>query len=157
MIGLFQGRHFDRWRRLADIERLGERPPVEGERDRYFAKMRDGEMLEMFDYERDALLRRPVQLIPAEPGASIIRVSSKADDPWVYREPVIAWALCYDGGIRPVAPNGIPDDTKQVAYVEMPGGRIQAIGEWGDPCAFDTVDDMCQHFVNSKEEALDGL
>lgn len=156
MIGVFRLGASDRFRRLDDIDRLGMSHHAEGERARYFAKMRDGETVDLWEHDRDALLRRPLQLLPAEPGWSIIRTNDRGDEPWTMREPVIGWAVCFDGEIRPVAPNGIPNDSKRCTYVEMPGGRIEGVTEWADPPGFENATEMATHFAGAKTEALDG-
>jgi len=156
MIGVFRLGASDRFRRLDEIDRLGMSHSKEGERARYFAKMRDGETVDLWEHDRDALLRRPLQLLPAEPGWFIIRMFRGDGDPETYREPVIGWAICLDGEIRPVAPNGIPNDSKQSIYVEMPGGRIEGVTEWADPPGFESVAEMTAHFGGAKTEALDG-
>jgi hypothetical protein len=156
MIGVFRLGASDRLRRLDEIDRLGMSHSKEGGRERYFAKMRDDETVYLWEHDRDALLRRPLQLLPAEPGWSVIRVSDQADEPWTWREPIVGWALCFDGEIRPVAPNGIPDDSKRFTYVEMPGGRIEGVGDNADPASFKDAAEMAAYRAGAKTEALDG-
>jgi hypothetical protein len=112
--------------------------------------LRDGERqtatLTEGEYER--LLRRPVQLLPAEPGTSLIRGWAGGASVEMISTPVVAWALCVDGEMRPMTPNGVndgysddgPDDTG--LFVELPGGRIEGIGEHTDPPFYENVAEM---------------
>ena len=157
MLGFVRSGSYDRFVRINDIERLGVRPAVEGERQRYFMRLQGGDAFDLNEIERDELLRRPVQIIPAEPGVSILRMGVDKGELWEVREALIAWALCLDGEVRPVAPNGIPNDTQEAVYVEMPSGKIEGVGEWADPCCFSDVEAMRAYHRASKERALDGL
>lgn len=111
---------------------------------------------DLLKYQADGILQTPVQLIPAEPGTRVIRVFDQEPKVWYAR--VIAWALCLDGEIRAVTPNGINDGIGYdgEAYVEMPTGEIEAVGEWTDPCRFDSADDMIKHFHPNIETTDEG-
>lgn len=62
------------------------------------------------------------------------------------RTRVIAWALCFDGEVRPVTPNGVNDGNGRDVYVELADGSIEAVGEWVDPCGFADADEMDRHY-----------
>ncbi len=94
----------------------------------------------------DGLLRRPMQLMPAEPGTFALHVWGTADDGGVNRTPVIAWALCVDGEVRPVTPQGVNNGGMMrdgEGYVLMPNGSVQSVGEHADEVWFDSVEDYC--------------
>ncbi len=96
----------------------------------------------------DSLLRRPMQLMPAEAGTYALNAWSDEDERGVSKVPVIAWALCVDGDVRPVTPQGVNsggmmDDGE--GYVLMPNGSVQAIGEHTEPVWFDTLDEYSAH------------
>ena len=99
-------------------------------------RMRDGTSFDTFATENRGLLQRPVQLVPAQPGTSVVRAYVREEPPEILRTPVIAWALCLDGEVRAVTPNGVNDGLEQDTYVELPTGQIEAVGEWCDPCGF---------------------
>lgn len=69
------------------------------------------------------LCERPIQIMPAPAGTSVCHFGP--DDWTVYRRPVIAWAICADGEVRPVTPAGVndSDDSSTQVVVEMPDGR----------------------------------
>lgn len=108
-----------------------------------------GEPLKLFAFDFAALEARPVQLMPVEPGTRLITVFGglAGDEPtFVDKAPVIAWALCIDGQVRPVTPAGVirgfnpansgnwyPD------YLELPSGAIHQFGYDAEPQDFGSV------------------
>lgn len=149
MIGFYE--------RLNDVIRINDIVRIGPERDNgHGVKVRDCTLADerskvLFKFEADEILRRPVQLIPAQPGTQICRADpTSPSGPTVYRDQLIAWALCLDGEIRVVTPAGVNDgcgEPQEGIHVEMPDGKIVGVGEYTDPCAFDDADAMLRHFV----------
>lgn len=99
--------------------------------------------VKMLGSDADELMRRPLQIIPAEAGISFLHIDLAGDGAW--REPVIAWALCMDGQVRPVCPGGVNDDvsdSQHAVYVEMPDKTVRAIGAYAEPPYAATVDEL---------------
>ncbi|MEG3144238.1 hypothetical protein U1839_06185 [Sphingomonas sp. RT2P30] len=101
---------------------------------------RDGKGYGLHPTEVDELMRRPLQLIPALPGINLVNIDTHPTDGVygaTYRYPVIAWALCMDGEIRVVTPNGVndgaSDDRENGFHVEMPDGSIHSVGSYSEP------------------------
>lgn len=97
----------------------------------------DGEFerFSLFESEHEELMRRPIQLTPAEPGTRLCHVTASGTEPGIWKTPVTAWAICLDGQVRPVTPAGVNDGCGEPAegfYVEMPDGTIEATSEWAD-------------------------
>lgn len=79
----------------------------------------------------------PVQLIPSEPGTSFLHVFTDDSDAaeWsVEAVPLIGWALCVDGDVRPVTASGINDGVSEPHdignFVAMPNGKIVSCSSW---------------------------
>lgn len=107
-------------------------------------RFRDGRTLTLSQHQVRAILCRPTQLVPAESGTKVIRVGHDDNGWWVGRDPVIAWAMCLDGVVRPVCPDGVYDDehTTHGGFVEMPSGRVESINEHADWANFASVRDL---------------
>lgn len=109
----------------------------------------------------DRLLSRAVQLIPAEPGWNLVVAWMENNIAHVRRTPVIAWALCGDGEIRPVTPGGIGDGDHRGPwerfghYVETANGQIIAAGPDLEPSSFAGVGELAA--ARSKWEKSRGL
>ena len=154
MIGFHSTDSMDRYLRLEDIAGFGARkhsmhPKV------LHAKLQNGDTVEVSYQERASILRRPVQLIPAEAGLSIVTAGADVVDgsPWMDIEPLIAWALCLDGEVRAVGPDGVSCDDERATYVKFPDGTVRGIGQWSDPCRFKTVEEMRDHFAAQERKA----
>jgi len=95
----------------------------------HYTRGENGDFFEFYASDVDALMKRPVQLLPAEQGAQLVYVGTHDPEPWITRTPLIAWALCFDGSIRPVTPAGVDDDTTEPAvgwWVQMADGSLHA-------------------------------
>jgi hypothetical protein len=131
------------------------RPDANGTR-WHTLKFKDGETVEMSTHEIEMLLARPMKLLPAEAGSQLLNFYySDPEGPGISRTPLIAWALCLDGEIRPVTPSGVDDGISEPEdgwHVEMPGGRVFAANNWhGGPGLFETADEALSYFVGERE------
>lgn len=97
----------------------------------------------------------PVQLIPAAPDTSLLHAWTDGSDPagWeLGRTPLIGWALCMDGNIRPVTPSGVNDGCGEPQdignYVELPSGQVVSTSPWAGRAGFD---DAQQFFADALE------
>ena len=79
----------------------------------------------------------PVQLIPSEPGTSFLHVFTDDSDAaaWsVEAVPLVGWALCVDGEVRPVTASGVNDGVSEPQdignFVAMPNGKIVSCSSW---------------------------
>lgn len=152
MIGFFQPLGAHGAVSLADIRALGDEEANEhGVMLRTVYLKNPDRKVQTFAHEWHALLERPVQIIPALGGTSIVSWDVSLTPPELWRTPVIAWALCLDGEVRPVTPGGVNDAVHGPTYVEMPGGKIEAVGEWGDPPGFDDAATLIKHFTAQRE------
>lgn len=146
MIGLFSPDAIDRYLPLEDLAGFTSRkepmrPKV------LLAKLQNGQTVQVSWSQRSSLLRRPVQLIPAQAGLSILHFGVEGDEAWMQKEPVIGWAICLDGEVRAVGPNGIRDDDERATYVEFPDGAVHAVGDFADPVRFDNAEATRDHFA----------
>lgn len=97
-------------------------------------RLLDGSTREQLGGSWNDFMRSAVQIIPAEPGTNLIHMDggSEAD---IFFTPVIAWALCVDGELRPVTPSGVGDSCGEPGvgwHVLMPDGRVTAASSWND-------------------------
>lgn len=139
---------------LADLASIQwSQPPLQ--RGRYIAKRNSGGSVTLEPWEYRELMTRPVQLCPAEPGTKLVIpfVSENAEDDVADTVPILNWALCVDGKVRPVLPTGVrrghdidihlrhwtPD------YIQAPDGSIYAEGYEADHDRYDTVDAVLAH------------
>jgi hypothetical protein len=113
--------------------------------------LRSGDEYYVPAHEFEAWQEQPVQLMPAEPGTTLLDIQvENLDAPEIYRTPLIAWAICRDGSIRVVTPSGVDDDgstPRHGFYVEMPDGRVCAAGSGMAIVNFDSAQEMLDHFV----------
>lgn len=144
---------FENWRlgavRLDEIEFFGPDIGAAGKPTVRRAHLRDGKTFDTLSHDFDRIMLAPQQLIQAQPGISLVRVYVGEGQPGeILREPVIAWALCTDGEIRAVSPNGVNGGAGREAdsFVEMPDGAIHAVGEWSDIAWFTDAAAMLEHF-----------
>lgn len=133
MIGIFEaaeqvGGYATRQFPLADIESVGPcaaRTGVTGSW--YSVRRRNNDAVYLSERMWEALMRRPVQIMPVDPAYILVRFGCDSSGPWHFRDPILAWALCYDGEIRPVTRDGvdggIPFD--EPVYVQMPDGTME--------------------------------
>jgi len=135
MTGLFET-ELGAFVRIADIvDILPPRHDAEGN-PTWAVRLKDRDSVRLHEYSINQLLKRPVTMVAADRGTSVCRVDTSGDDPqnWgVYRTPVIAWATCLDGRVRPVCPEGVHDPDADgfltTGYVEMHDGSIRSMSD----------------------------
>lgn len=160
MIGLHQAMSVPYAFALADIVSIGDPVvPGEGKAAICLLKLTGDRSARLLDFEVSDLMLRPVQLLPAEPGTC--RVYGEIEEhPTTWDEPVIAWALCVDGQIRIVTPNGVVTDKHCDVHIETPGGSIQGVGQWNEEASFDNraayVEWLHQQWVKRQTQAPAG-
>jgi hypothetical protein len=108
-----------------------------------------GEPLKLFPFDFAELEARPVHLMPVEPGTRLLTVfvgQTEDEQPFVDKSPVIAWALCVDGQVRPVTPAGVVRGFNPASsgnwypdYLELPDGAIHQFGYDAEPENFDSI------------------
>jgi hypothetical protein len=91
----------------------------------------------------------PIQLIPSEPGTSFLHVFTGGDDvgEWsVDTVPLIGWALCIDGEVRPVTASGVNDGVSELEdignFVQMPNGQVVSCSAWASQTGFDSTENL---------------
>jgi hypothetical protein len=97
-------------------------------------RLLDGSTREQLGGTWNDFMRSAVQVIPAEPGTNLVHWDGR-DEVDVFFAPVIAWALCVDGEMRPVTPSGVGDSCGEPEtgwHVLMPDGRVTAASSWND-------------------------
>jgi hypothetical protein len=140
--------------RLDDIERVAEERPNEHGVMLRKVHMRGGQIFDTFSHENGGLLTRPVQIIPANPGTSIIRIYLDDGEPETLRSAVIAWGLCLDGEVRPIAPGGVCDGLHRDTHVELPDGSIEGVTEWSEPAGFKNAESMLAYYVAERDKQI---
>lgn len=146
MIGFYETLSTPGIIRLDDIEHIADAQPNEHGVPVHKVTLRTGKTFTIFGSDRGGLLRRPVQLVAAEPGTRMIWIhGSDMITPQYAR--VVAWALCFDGEVRPVTPNGVCDGRGGNAYVELADGTVEGVGEWTDPSSFTDATAFIDFFV----------
>ncbi|MEG3162272.1 hypothetical protein U1763_17355 [Sphingomonas sp. LB2R24] len=124
---------------LSDIKAVQHRYQTPRHAEHYLLQLHSGgEPVKLFSCDYADLQARPVQLMPAEPGTRLITVFgglSEDEKPIVDKAPIIAWALCVDGQVRPVTPAGVSRGFNPASstnwypeYLEMPNGAIHQFG-----------------------------
>ena len=97
-----------------------------------------------FNGEFAGLLMRPTQLVPSEPGTRLLRVwvNVESNEDKVLKAPVVAWALCFDGEVRPVTAHGVNggNTISEPVYVEMPDGSVQSTSIHDEVNGYDNVE-----------------
>jgi hypothetical protein len=102
------------------------------------------------EHARDRIVSHPLQLMPAQPGTYALHPYDDEGTLKIGKTPLIAWALCFDGSIRIVTPQGVDDGhawKEGQGYVLMPDGTVQAVTEYLDYISFDTLDEYLAHEV----------
>ena len=99
--------------------------------------------------EFEALMRQPLQLMPAQPGTTLLRpYFPETGDLQIFATDVIAWALCVDGVVRPVTPGGVNDggddegNLQTGVFVELPGGKLEGVGADTEPSGYANIAEM---------------
>lgn len=124
-IGSYSSRHFP----LAEIESIGPCAQRKGGSSEWYAVRRRGkDTLYLSEPMWHDLLRRPLQIMPIDPAYALVRFGCDDNGPWHYSDQILAWALCFDGEMRPVTRDGvdggIPFDDP--VYIRMPDGTMEA-------------------------------
>jgi hypothetical protein len=124
-VGGYATRHFP----LAEIESIGPCAPRNGVTGEWWAvRRRSKDTLYLSERMLHGLLRRPVQIMPVDPAFTLVRFGCDADGPYSFSDPILAWALCYDGEMRPVTRDGVDGGIAydEPVYVRMPDGTMEA-------------------------------
>jgi hypothetical protein len=124
------------------------------------------EMLKLFlvdgDIKRDVMTwdgfgETPLQLIPSEPGVQLLHVWTDGDDQieWqVGRTPLIGWALCIDGHVRPVTASGVNDGCTEPHdignFVEMADGQVVSTSPWSGRATFKNADELLAYALKER-------
>lgn len=137
---------------LADIQSIQHVAGDVGRAEYYAVRRRsDAAALRLFAHEYNDLMMRPVQIMPAEPGTRLILVYSLPCDETAMADtdPVLAWALCMDGQVRPVLPSGVRRDFRfndqnvwHPDYVQLPNGKIYQFGLETDPGVYASIEEV---------------
>jgi hypothetical protein len=117
----------------------------------YLSGAEYGRKLTNHAYEH--LTKHPLQLLAAEAGTKLCQWDLDAEEPEVWFEPVIAWALCLDGEIRPATPCGVDDGVSRgdgVSFVKMPDGYIKATGPNPDVVGFQDEASLLLHLLDER-------
>ena len=99
------------------------------------------------DYELNDIVRRPVQIMPAEPGTRVLHYLLD-DTPEHWTVPAVGWALCADGVVRPMTTGGpVYEDSEHPhgVFVQMPDGTVGGVGPNADE--FEDADQMLRLLV----------
>ncbi|KKC27314.1 hypothetical protein [Sphingomonas sp. SRS2] len=135
---------------LDRILSIGE-PTKTGDRTVHRVRLDGDELLDLHGHEVDRIRIRAVQMMPAAPGTAMI-FPYRGDDGEMrgWNKPVIAWAICIDGEVRPVTPGGVNDGAPAGDFqfgVLMPDGRVII----GDLETYDSV----EAYLADRAEATD--
>jgi hypothetical protein len=138
------------WRSVDEV--IAVRPAATGVAGLAFATvtLRTGD-IRVADYELDDLIRRPVQIMPAEPGTRVLHYLLD-EKPEHWSVPAAGWALCADGIVRPMTTGGpVYQDSEHPhgVFVQMPDGSVGGIGPNADD--FEDADQMLRLLVKRAE------
>ncbi len=135
---------------ISAIIRIGEERVGKDKIELRTAKLFDGSKFDLLEHDIAEIRSRPAQIIPSEPGTQFVRaaIGGTLAESVIVAEPVIAWALCLDGAVRPVTPQGVCGGASfwDDHYVEMPAGDIYAVGDVSEPSSFTDRDEMLRRF-----------
>lgn len=89
----------------------------------------EDDAVEVYPSDAKTITEGPIQFIPADAGTFFLYAGDSADDE-VHRTTVIGWALCADGNVRAVTPDG-PDDGGVINAdtILLPNGRVHRYEE----------------------------
>lgn len=122
---------------IGDVASIENLPPQSNQAERYRVKRQSGASTSLFTWEYRELMERPVQLLPADQGTELLRPYVD-EEPFVDALPVLAWALCFDGEMRPVLPSGVHGRHEAHPFndfLQLPDGRIFEFGREAEPDA----------------------
>ncbi|SFP98815.1 hypothetical protein [Sphingomonas rubra] len=148
MNGLF--RATDGFFPVADIKSVQHVDARPGRAEHYVVRRHSSEAaIDLSTWDMVDLSRRPIQLVPVEPGTKLIVVYVDHEGAFADTLPLISWALCLDGFVRPVMPAGVrrgySEHGRQAYcyhpdYVQMPDGGIYEYGYEAEPERLDTIE-----------------
>lgn len=130
-----------RWHSVDDVVAVA--PNLDGVGGLTFANvsLRSGD-IRVADYELNDFVRRPVQIMPAEPGTRVLHyLLDETPEHWTV--PAVGWALCADGVVRPMTTGGpVYQDSEHPhgVFVQMPDGTVGGVGPNADE--FEDADQM---------------
>ncbi len=156
MIGLLSHGWPETGYSLDQIEQLGPEHPAPASFGNYAVrtlKLKGGKSLDLGANDVDRLLMRPVQLLPAESGIGLCHWYLEDETPELSTTPVIAWALCVDGEVRPVTPGGVDGGTGTAdgdCFVRLPDGTIRGVGTMCDPSGFPNEAELLSYLVEQE-------
>lgn len=140
------------------IKRIVVARPTEAMRNKQQVFLEGGDEGYAYEHVVEGLLKRPVQLIPAEPGSKLIWTDIETDGPVVSPSPLIARALCVDGEVRPVTPAGIDDGMGNPRFgwfVQMPDGQFWHTGDGGTYPNEEALKDEIVKWAEARRPALE--
>ncbi|MFC3442748.1 hypothetical protein ACFOKF_16355 [Sphingobium rhizovicinum] len=114
-----------RWYPVERIKRILPPRQAEGAKPETSRVELDGDdTVEIYPYDLDRIQQGAFQIMPAAAGTYYLYAGDTRDEE-VYRVAIIAWALCYDGQVRPVTIDGVNDNfIGNADTVLLPDGRV---------------------------------
>ncbi|MBB3347349.1 hypothetical protein [Sphingomonas sp. BK069] len=145
---------------IAHIESIGEETIVRDGCKVHQVKLRGRDVpLQVAHYDVDRILTTPTQLIPAQPDTYLLWCWTAELGISVGKNPVIAWALCVDGRMRPVTAQGVNDgdtDPDRDFYVLMPNKSVQCTNEHAENPFYDTLDEYAASESKKADDRKNG-
>jgi hypothetical protein len=152
MSGLF--RADDGFFPIDDIRSVQHVAARSGRCEHYVVRRRSSEAtIDLFTWDMVDLSRRPMQLTAAEPGTKLIAVYVDHEGGSSDVLPVLSWALCLDGFVRPVLPSGVRRGYSEhdaqtfyrcPDYIQSPDGSIYEFGYEAEFDRYDTVEQIIE-------------
>lgn len=134
---------------VAEISGIGSPRKGKYGSDERVVTMRDGARHTISDSTLHRIIMRPVHIVPAEAGTFHLSAWRAKGKIIVHRTPVVGWAVCADGEVRPVTPHGVFDlgGPDAETYVLMPDGKVNGVGEHTEPKWFSSLADYVDHVL----------
>lgn len=138
---------------VADIARIDMMTKVDGRAPTRKLRLKSGGSFDLFEFEVDELMRRPMSITLAEPGWRLVSVNL-ANPEASFVDRLVGWAICMDGRIRPVGPSGIENGLPNFpCYAMLPDGRCHGTDKDMDGIQFDSFEKLV---ANCKAGPTDG-